>query len=63
MFREPKDYLNIDNGLKFYGKLVLPHIIYNSSDREKVHLSFKTDWITTAKLSYPKGFLVFFACK
>ena len=43
MFREPKDYLNIDNGLKFYGKLVLPHIIYNSSDREKVHLSFKTD--------------------
>ncbi len=62
MFREPKDYLSVDNGVKLYGSALVPHTIYNSSDREKVHIKFTSDWITTTRLNYPKGFLIFFSC-
>jgi hypothetical protein len=61
MFREPKDFLHINNDKRLFGSATLPHIIFNGSNRERVNIKFKTDWITTSKLDNPKGFLLFFA--
>lgn len=63
VFKVAKDYIQIEALPKLYGKAVLPHIVYNGSDRERVHIRFRTDWITTAKLEYPKGFLLYFSRK
>jgi hypothetical protein len=58
--QRPNDYLLIDNSQEYYGFTNVPRIVYNVSDREMVNIKFKSDWITTARLRSPKGFLIYF---
>ena len=52
------DYLFIENsGEKFYGD-VMPRLLIKSENL--VSLQFKSDWITTASVKDPKGFLLYF---
>lgn len=57
------DYLKIENGFEMYGFSRYPVEIYEGSDREKVQIKFKSDWLTSAALLDPKGFLLYFECK
>lgn len=56
----PKDYVEIEDGLKYFGFSNIPEIIYDGNDREEIFVKFVSDWITTQHLRSPKGFLIFF---
>lgn len=56
----PKDYVGIEDGLKYFGYSNIPEIIYDGNDRETIFVKFRSDWITTQLLRSPKGFLIFF---
>jgi hypothetical protein len=51
--------LQIQHGLKYFGKNQQPKIIFNGTD-EKVTLDFQTDYGTSTYLDFPKGFLLYF---
>jgi hypothetical protein len=60
----PNDYVmfNNDRNLQFFSRSNEPRLVYEGRDRDRVDISFKSDWITTQSLTYPKGFLVYFEC-
>lgn len=60
----PNDYVRIngDKLLEFYGHNLQPRLVYEGNDRSQVDINFKSDWITTQSLRFPKGFLIYFEC-
>ena len=58
--KKPTDYLTINNEYEIYGTSNRPYLLFNSTSKESVLIKFKSDWITSAQLSSPKGFLLYF---
>lgn len=56
------DYLQINDEPRMSGLIKYPMLVYhNKMDQaKKVDIKFRSDWLTTAALSSPKGFLIYF---
>jgi hypothetical protein len=59
---QAKDFLRVDD-LLLYGRSGTPALVFNHTGMDQVQFTFSSDWITTALLSSPKGFLIYFECK
>jgi hypothetical protein len=61
----PNDFVQIsgrDLSSKLHGLHTLPKFIYEGNDRKQFYVNFKSDWITTQSLTFPKGFYIYFEC-
>lgn len=58
--QKAKDFFIIDGQVQHYGFSDVPSLVYSGGDRERVAIKFQSDFITTAILNSPKGFLLFF---